>query len=469
MEKRLIERLGKIRQSMWESQSSIINHWEGGRNDAAAAERFFKNGSAGLDEIIEDITSRCSESCPEGGHVLLIQDTTEYNYNSIEGRLKARDPDIGVLSDNKSTGIFAHPGLAANADTEMPIGLAHIKLYTYPFERESKTERDYKKQPIEEKHSFRWLETMREGAARLDKASLITMIADREGDIYELLASAPSPKVKLLIRNSWDRLSEDGRKISEHLAGQPWQASFCLEVRAGGKRKARKAQLQVRCCKVVLPKPSNRHKLLGAYPDQVEVYVVEALEKPGSAPEGESPIHWRLLTTHEVGSVEMAMQVLRWYAQRWWIEELFRVTKTKGFRAESSQLSTGMALKKLLSLTLEQGTRVLALKQGRQGEAGLAPASQCFSPEEVQVLGALEGHVNGATVKQRNPFGKGTMAWAAWIIAVLGGWKPASMDKRPPGVITLLRGMQRFEQKIDGWRLYKATYEMSGAPPKESS
>jgi hypothetical protein len=464
MEKRLVTRLDIIRQDIWKSQSSVINRWEGGRKVTTGAERFFKNSAASLEELVENITSRCSESCPEGSHMLLIQDTSEYNYNKIKGRLSPHDPDIGVLSDNKSLGIFAHPGLAVEASNGMPVGLAHIKLYNYPVDRQSKTERKYSELPIEQKHSFRWLETLNKGAACLSKAAQVTMIADRECDIYELFASPRPPKVKLLVRSSWDRVTEDGRKISEHLAAQPWQAGLTIKIRAGGKRKARTAKLQVRWCELDLSKPSKRRNVLKEYLDNVRIYAVEALEVPGSVPQGEEPVHWRLLTDHEVHSLGTAMQMLEWYSQRWWIEDLFRASKTEGFQAESSQLSTGLALKKLLALILEQSVRVLALRQGRQGKAGLVAASQCFSAEEVQVLEALEGHVNGSTPKQCNPFSKGTIAWAAWIIAVLAGWKPADMDKRPPGVITLLRGMQRFEQQVEGWRLYQAAHAQSGQP-----
>jgi len=38
------------------------------------------------------------------------------------------------------------------------------------------------------------------------------------------------------------------------------------------------------------------------------------------------------------------------------------------------------------------------------------------------VLHALQAKLQGRTDKQRNPYRPGTLAWASWTIARLGGW-----------------------------------------------
>ena len=46
------------------------------------------------------------------------------------------------------------------------------------------------------------------------------------------------------------------------------------------------------------------------YPSSVQLYAVEALEV--NPPPGQEPIHWRLLTTHQVVCLEQALQVIQW-------------------------------------------------------------------------------------------------------------------------------------------------------------
>jgi hypothetical protein len=60
----------------------------------------------------------------------------------------------------------------------------------------------------------------------------------------------------------------------------------------------------------------------------------------------------------------------------------------------------------------------------------------------------------GKTEKQKNPYAKEDLAWAAWIIGRLGGWKTCSVN-RPPGVITLREGMERFQNIFTGWLIAK--------------
>ena len=170
---------------------------------------------------------------------------------------------------------------------------------------------------------------------------------------------------------------------------------------------------------------------------------------PESVPEGEDPIHWRLLTTHPVESLEMAMLLVEWYALRWLIEELFRILK-QCLKVEESQFETGIALKKLLLLSAEASWKTLLMKQERQG-LHKTEASHCFSIEEIAFLKTLQPGLEGNTARQKNPHPPETLAWAAWLVAILGGWKPAPLEKRPFGVVSLARGMKVFYERHQGW------------------
>ena len=69
-----------------------------------------------------------------------------------------------------------------------------------------------------------------------------------------------------------------------------------------------------------------------------------------SAPtDGSTPVHWRLLTTHAVSSVDEARRIVYLYRLRWTIEEYFRTLKTAGFDIEDADLSDPHAMMNLVA------------------------------------------------------------------------------------------------------------------------
>jgi hypothetical protein len=66
-----------------------------------------------------------------------------------------------------------------------------------------------------------------------------------------------------------------------------------------------------------------------------------------SPPADIEPLHWRLVTTHEITDTAKAWQVVGWYQDRWVIEQMFRVMKSQGLQLEDSQIATADRLVKL--------------------------------------------------------------------------------------------------------------------------
>lgn len=386
-----------------------------------------------------------------GGDLLLIQDTSEINYNSINGLLKVNDLDIGLLSDNRSTGLMLHAALVVDATSGVPVGIGGISVYNRPFGTKDKLSRDYINLPIEEKSSFRWVNCPERCKDLFSSARSVTDISDREGDIFEHLSTVPNERAHVLTRSSHDRKLESGELLGEHLAKVSWAGTHKLELPAGPGRAGRVAELRVKWSSVVVTRPRKRASTLKGYPASVRLNVVELWEDPAAVPAGEAALHWRLLTTHGVDNMEQALQVARWYRWRWFIEDTFRVLKTDGFEVECSQLSTGDALKKLLVMCLGEAFKVVAMRQDRNGEAGY-PASVCFDAEQVKFMGFLSGTLVKKGRKHQNPYQPGSLAWATWCVAVLGSWDPSGKEKRPPGVITIARGLKRFHQRFCGWK-----------------
>ena len=81
-------------------------------------------------------------------------------------------------------------------------------------------------------------------------------------------------------------------------------------------------------------------------------------------------MHWRLLTTHRVATLADALQITRFYRQRWTIEQLFRVMKTKGFDIEAVRVAEDGPFENLTTATLIAAIQVLQMVRGRDGAAG---------------------------------------------------------------------------------------------------
>jgi hypothetical protein len=107
-------------------------------------------------------------------------------------------------------------------------------------------------------------------------------------------------------------------------------------------------------------------------------------------------------------------------------------------------------------MTAQESVRVLQLKQVRNGNID-QPIEVVFDPAQQACLSYLNEELQGNTEKQRNPYPKKSLAWACWIIARLGGWTPYEKN-RPPGVITLKNGLDKFDLIFLGW---KAQYDTS--------
>ncbi len=437
---------------MSEHQSAVLQQCTDNRAEVVAASRFFNNDRVTTSALIEALVEKTKPVAAQR-HVLCLQDTSEVNYNAHAGRLKASDPELGPVTNGRDVGFFLHPSLVLDAQTGFALGYADIYLWNRRWHQPDKHERHYKSLPIEQKESYRWIAASLRTKAALAEAAHRTIIADREGDIFEEFATVPDDQTDVLIRSRCDRRIETeagGGLLYAYVAALSCQGHFELKIKGRPGRRARRAQLDVRFGAVSLQKPQTGVHA-ASLPAQVQVWAIEIRESPKTVPKGEEPILWRLLTTHRVETLEQALQIALWYSWRWWIEQLFRLLKSEGLRLESSQLERGSALKKLCVLSLEVALALLQLVTERDGDYG-APVSVVFTAKEAVFLSVLQRRYEGKTAKQRCRHGQGSLAWAAWVIGRLGGWKGYARAS-PPGPITMRRGLDRFMDQYAGWLL----------------
>jgi hypothetical protein len=283
---------------------------------------------------------------------------------------------------------------------------------------------------------MRWLDAAAQAKRVLQPAAMVTVVDDRESDIYAKWALVPEVGCHMLTRLMTDRRLAGGGMLSAAADGFPVAGRRSIELRPHQPGQAKRtAVVEMRHGEVAICRPRNEDRSL---PKTVRLRLVEVREV--DPPADVEPLLWRLLTTHEIADVAAAWQIVGWYQLRWVIEQMHRVLKSQGLQLEDSQIATAACLEKLTAVAVKAACIDIQLTQERDGKHQL-PGSTVFTEPEMDTIEALVPTLEGSTERQRNPHPVGSLARASWVVARLGGW---NCYYRPPGPITFRRGMERF-------------------------
>ncbi|NBB83497.1 MAG: IS4 family transposase [Alphaproteobacteria bacterium] len=418
--------------------------------ERAAFGRFLRNPKVTVEGLVE-AWHRPTAKAAAGRHVLAIQDTSEITIPTRPGHRRG----LGKVGKGKAHGVLLHAMIAVDAATGSFLGPVTGDVWT----RRAPVTVPHGQRPLEHKESRRWLETAEAGAEVLSEAERVTVIADRECDLYALWCRLPDG-VDLLTRAMHDRRvapADPEAPVPKKGAPAPTLSTVCADLPIAGRqtrvlreradRPAREVTLSLRYGATRLARPRNTVER--DLPAAVPATVIEVVED--APPDGQPPLHWRLLTTHAVPDAETAWRIVSWYEQRWHVEQLFRTLKRQGLDVESTQLEHADQIAKLVALATQVAALTMTLVHARDG-ADTRPAEVAFGTDERDLLHALNERLQGRTEKQRNPHPTDSLAWASWIIARLGGWKNHAKN-RPAGPITFKRGIERFWTMLDAWQL----------------
>src|SRR5882724_2818205 len=411
---------------------------EGSRAREVGIGRFLANEAVTVERLIEGWSALTTKAVA-GRHVLAIQDTSEINFRTKPDRRRG----LGEIGKGSGRGLLVHAMLAVDADNGSCLGLVGGSVYT----RAGWVEIPHAQRPLKDKESRRWIDTAIQAKTVLAEAAMVTVVADRESDIYTGWASLPDENVHLQSRAMHDRALAGGGTLSSAAATWSFVDTRTIDLLATPKRAARKAVLSLRFGSVDVLRPDGPDAR--DLPKTVSLRLVEVVER--NPPADVEPVCWRLLTSHAVADLAAAWQIVDWYRLRWIIEQLFRLMKTQGLQLEDSQLADADGLIKLAAIATKAATAILQLVQARDGKSR-EPADIAFSQPESLVLDALNTRIEGKTALQKNPNPPHSLAWAAWIIARLGGWDGYPSSKRP-GPITLRNGLEYFHAIANGWAL----------------
>lgn len=449
-----LERRGK---GLWDKLSmmpcSSIRRLSSDNAEQKAYYRFLNNERVSETKLIKEAAQRM-EKLSAGRHLLCIQDTSEVNLTKHSGRLHAHS-GLGRSDNPGSANCFKlHPGLVIDADHFSPLGFSHIKVFHRPEEMPDRKARNYKRQAIEEKESYKWIEVAERSKEVLKEAARVTFIEDREGDIYEQFALIPDERTHLLVRSRTTRKLSNGNDLYTEVESAPVSGTYTIEIPTDKRKNQyrRNAVVELRFADCSLQCPANLKNK--DYPDSVTVSCI-SVKEIGNTTGG--PVHWKLLTTHRINTYEQALSMVQWYCARWYIEQLFRLLKKQGFGIEETELESGRAIRKLVIMQMTALLKILQMNIAYADPEGGQPIEEVFEPEQIEVLRLMNDKLQGKTKKQQNLHDSNTTKWAAWVVGRLGGWKGYD-SQGPPGVIVLKRGLDRLGYIIEGLELAKDVY-----------
>jgi len=456
-DERLNQRLIKISQRFLESPESHINKACGDWGETKAAYRFFQNEQVDYKKIIQAHAQMTQARADQEDTILAIQDTTYFNYSNHPktGGLGVLTRVQGKHKEIRTLGLCMHTTLGITPEA-LPLGIFDQNIFSR--EELPNVKKELKKKShntalsIEEKESFRWLESIRETVTSIQgRNKRIVTIADREADIYELFLLADRLKTNFLVRVSRNRKinktaihsENSGEMIWAFMKKQPLKGRIQVKVPRKDKQPERLATCHIKYGKInVLPPRYYIGSKEGNL--KLELYAIHILE--GNPPKGYDGIEWMLLTTIPINSFEDAVEKVKWYCLRWRIEVYFKVIKS-GFKVEDCRLESGDRLIRYLAVVSIVAWRVywLTLVSRTAPEAS-----------SVLFLNDFDWKILFAKFNpnQQIPNQPPTMKRISIWIARLGGFLARKGDG-DPGIIHMWRGLNKLANMIEGAKMHK--------------
>lgn len=404
-----------------------------------------------LDTILQPHVQRTLRRMAPLPRVLVVHDETDLNFSGL-----AECEGLGVVGKNQTQtqtqGLRLHSCFVVSEATGLPLGVLGASCFAPELkpERKGKDSRNF---PIEEKETFRWIESLRqtmELSKRLPQTRLINVM-DREADFFELFHEwRENPCVDLLVRAQHDRRTGGALSLFSQVRRSALRGHVQIDIcrrsaraRKGKRaalpaRTARTAKAELRYCPVqILPPawgPSSKHA-------PVPVWMIHVREK--KPPKGQEPVEWYLLTTVKIESKQAGIQCLRWYRFRWRIEDWHRVLKT-GCEIEGLAHQTAGRIQRVIGIHLVVAWRIMLMTLLGRESPELA-SNTLFTDLEIQVLRAH-------AAKQKKKLNPQMLGDAVELVATLGGYLGRKNDP-PPGHEVMCRGYSAFQHVCYGYSL----------------
>ena len=444
------ERVVTMATAMAADPAASLPQQMGSEGEVHAAYRFFQSPHVDYEALIEPHVQQTRAAMSQRRRVLLIQDTTEVDYQQHPSTT-----GLGPIGNGSHHGYLLQTVLAVEPESRQVLGIAHQE----PFLRQPapKGETKWEREQRAERESQVWERSVRAIGSPPAGTQWIH-VGDRASDMFPFLRACLEQQCDFVVRASSDRCVDLLVEQAEHPVGRrshhkvdathpasrhlfevaaswPVQGERDLELEATKTSAARTAHLAISYGRVRLLPPRPQEKT-----DRrpIVVYVVRVWEP--APPEGIEGLSWLLLTSVVVQTVEQAWERVDWYRARWLVEDYHQGLKT-GCRIEGRQLQSYEGLRRLLGFLAPLAVRLLQLRAASRQDPQ-QPAVQVLPAEVVAVV----------AVKARLPLVGMTAQQCWYAIARLGGYLARKGDG-PPGWKTLWRGWLQVQALLEGVHL----------------
>jgi hypothetical protein len=410
--------------------------------DSKAAYRFFDNEKVTPEKILSPHSQRTVERMQGHPVILAIQDTTFFNFTqhpNTDGL-----GEIGRKSQNQR-GFAMHSTLAVSPAGQ-PLGLLTEKFILRELGEAAYTPQELQKLPIEQKESYRWLQSLEKTIELTPENVQVVTVCDREADIYEMFVLGQEQHASLLVRASENRSLQDDevKHLWAKVEQKPIVGELDVHLRGNQKRQERQTKVSIRFCSVKLRPPWRPEKKKLPVVNLHAILVREEHPPENLAELGHEPIEWLLLTNTSVNDFAEALRVVEWYCCRWQIEVFHKIIKS-GCRVEDCLLQTADRLKNYIALMSIVAWRLQWLTYLNRTEPDL-PCTTILTTIEWQ---ALYMRIHKTTKFPKTP---PSVHQAIRWIAQLGGFLGRKSDGEP-GIIAIWRGWQRLQDLADTWNI----------------
>lgn len=436
--------------------------------EVVGAYRFFDNENVTAQKILAPHCSCAEQRARHYPLVLALQDTTQLNFNGqqIDG--------LGSLTYAAQRGMYLHATLLTTPARES-LGIVDAWMWAReikgkkassdevsaakPARKKSKISAQSAAAKAEAseintveitsptaKESVRWIEgyeRVADMAERLVDTTRVVYVADREGDILDMMkaAHARNNSADWLVRVKHNRNLHEGEKLWDAVLATEALGGIKFNMAARQGVKARTITQEIYVKQVMLP---------GGKGGDIIATCLIATEV--DVPPGATPVCWRLLTNRSVETLEEAIELIEWYRARWEIEIFFHVFKN-GCTVERMQLDHIEKIECALAVYMVVAWRIMYLmRMGRTCPE--LPADLFFDQDEIRVAYLLMR-------KKPPPDRRPKINEVLRLIAQVGGFLARKCDGEP-GAQTIWKGMQDVRVAVATLQILREEGEISG-------